>query len=293
MHDIILDTKQCFNNHMGVWAVEPNVFNAIYSSVQNGTIRIKSRTEMDAENQSSRDFQVYNGIAVVRILGTMMKAQSKFEFNSTSTIKLRQKIRSAVSDSKVKAILLYADSGGGHAAGTMELAEDILRARKQKRVFSYVEDVAASACYWAISQSEAIYSNRMANIGSIGTFVVLHDLSKKAEKEGIKVHVLSTGDYKGAGVAGTELKDDYIEYVQEIVNSTNEVFLEYVRESRGFTSESLVKIANGRLFMAAEAQKLGLIDDIMSFEEVLTKISMEVNAKRTDTAKKRLKLSSI
>ena len=286
-NNFIADTPQCFNNHMGLWAIEPQLFSFLYSQYQAGNLPPVTMAEMELKKSKAKEFEMYENVAVIRINGVMMKSIPK-SINGTSTIYCRNLIKKASMDKDVKAIILKVDSGGGHVAGTMELASEVLKAKAQKPVYSYIEDCGASASYWVASQADKVYSNQMANVGSIGTLVVLEDHSARAEKEGIKVHVVSTGDFKGAGVTGTEITKELLGYVQEIVDKTNIHFLSAVQTARGFSDEQINSIANGKVWLAEEAQKLGLIDSIMTFEDLLgSLINSERKGKSTQTARKR------
>jgi protease-4 len=128
-------------------------------------------------------------VAVISLTGKLMKQQASMG-GGTSTVQARRDIRAAASDPDIGAILLRIDSPGGTAAGTKELADEITAAKTKKPVWAYVEDMAASAAYWAASQASRIIANETALVGSIGTYGVVQDTSGMAAMEGVKVHVI-------------------------------------------------------------------------------------------------------
>jgi ClpP class serine protease len=78
-------------------------------------------------------------------------------------------------------------------------------------------------------------------VGSLGMFTVLYDLSKAAEMEGVQVHVVSTGERKGAAVPGTPVTDEDLAEAQRLVDGFDAFFRSAVRDGR----ELVVKEAAG------------------------------------------------
>ncbi|HEY4760940.1 MAG TPA: S49 family peptidase, partial [Thermoguttaceae bacterium] len=194
-----------------------------------------------------------------------------------STILIRQAIRSAVRDPEVGGILLRIDSPGGTVAGTADLADDVAAAAARKPLFAYVEDLTASAAYWIASQAERIYANSTtAVIGSIGTWIGLYDFSANAAKEGIKAIVLKAGKFKGAGFMGTEITDEQKAEWQRLIDKTQAEFTAGVAKGRKIPVARIEELADGRIHMAADAQKLGLIDDIKSIDQTLADLAQRI-----------------
>lgn len=208
-----------------------------------------------------------NGIAILPMMGHMMKQGSSF--GGCSTVACRRLIRQAVRSDNVNGLMLYVDSPGGSVPGTAELAEEVARARKTIPVRAHVEDTGASAAYWVASQAESITCNKMGEVGSIGCVAAISDSSKMAEAQGVKVHVISTGPHKGAGVPGSPVTDEQLAVFQEQVHDVNAHFLDAVRAARGFNDEQLAAASDGRVFIAEKARDRGLIDGVSSFEDAV------------------------
>lgn len=207
-----------------------------------------------------------DGVAVISASGPLMKHASSMGGGASSVL-LRQSINAAAKDPRVGAILLSIESPGGTSAGTYELASTIKRANEVKPVLAHIEDLGASAAYWLAAAASSISANLPAMVGSIGTYMVVSDLSAMAAKEGVKVHVIRAGQYKGMGTPGTEITADQLAILQDRVDSANELFLAGVMEGRKMDREQLNKIADGRVYSAAKAKDLGLIDRVQTFDE--------------------------
>ena len=294
-----MDTPRCFHSHMGLWVMAPDYLLPMSNMIKSGTFAESEPVAMRAgplwsaaDVVETADGGVYlkhqNGIASVSLTGTMMKGASKF--GGTSTVAARQAIRAAMNDKAVKGILLSIDSPGGHVAGTDELAQDVARAASVKPVFTHVNDLMASAALWVGVQANSVSVNRAGDVGSIGVVAVVHDTSGLAERDGVKVHVVSTGPMKGAGTPGTPITDEMLGSIQLKVDAINELFVSSVATGRGMSEDEVRKLATGEVFGAQEALANGLVDYVRSLEETaqalldVVQASSDANSRRRRAA---------
>ena len=277
------DKKACFHSYMGAWLAEPTILGQMAEAVKS---RLMPEAIVDTMSQSSASFAKVEGVAIIQIEGAMMKAESKF--GGTSTIRIRQAIRAAVQDPEIDSILLHIDSPGGTVSGTKELADEVLSARQSKPVHAYIEDLGASAAYWVASQCETISANLTAEVGSLGVVAVIYDQSKQFERMGVKVHVVSTGKFKGAGAPGSEISADMLAEVQELVDDLHEVFMTAVLSGRKMERAELDAIADGRVFLASKALKLGLVDAVETVDEMVGRMALLGAEKRRAEREKRV-----
>jgi protease-4 len=266
-------TKQCFFDHLGIWACKPTWFQtAVQNYKQFGLEYFKQLTEFEESESNSDKLEIFgNGIAVLQISGPIMKKESKF--GGTSTIKTRRLLQQSMRNDKVNGIMLLVDSNGGQVKGLQELSDDLQASTKPVRAF--VEDAAHSAALRIAVNSDKISANAPASIGSIGTFAVLEDSSKAFEKAGVEVKVVSSGPFKGMGVEGTPITKEILAEVQKEVDSLNEFFLEDIQRGRNMSRSQVNEIADGRSFPAREALSLGLIDEITSFQKAVEEFSQQ------------------
>jgi len=271
--------------HAGPWAIDPGWAEAMLAYIKSGApipdvSPVKSAVDALRENDDMRAagvtkimrdanqnlmYQVMDGVAAIGIDGPMSKFDSKL--GGTNTIRSRFAVRMANADPEVGSILLRIDSPGGHVAGTQELAADV--AASAKPVTAFIEDQGASAAYWVASQAKKIIANEMALVGSIGTYAVVHDESKAADIKGIKVHVVSSGPWKGGGQPGTEITGEQLSQIQEIVDDYSQKFVDAVAAGRGMGRKDAAALADGRVWIASKAKKLGLIDQVGTLDEAM------------------------
>lgn len=267
-HDIP-HTPECFRSHMGAWYAEPQFLEHAVAQFKAGTLPVVATPEQRTGDDVDRSAMeiLEGGVAVVPVQGPMQKGRSKF--GGCSTVDARRQIRTAARDEDVSSILLYVDSPGGTAAGTYELSEDIKAAAKVKPVLAQVVDHAFSAAMFAIAGATHISANEPGEVGSIGTLAVLEDTSKKLDAEGVKLHVIRTGQLKGIGTPGTEISKEHLAHLEQVVLRAHRFFVGAIRDGRGLSPAQLEDVLDGRTMGAEEAQTLGLIDSIRSLDETL------------------------
>jgi signal peptide peptidase SppA len=283
--------EKCLARHSGDWAIEPNWFRVAIKQVEGNHWRILSSEEIEASTDRQSSYSIGgDGIVVIEVSGPMIKGGSKY--GGANTLALRKAIRASVQDPAVEGIMLLVDSPGGTVAGTDELAQDVATAATIKPLHAHIDDLGASAAYWVSSQASRVSATRTSEIGSIGTLAVIEDVSEAAATKGIKVHVVSTGPFKGAGVPGTAITDEHIAYLQERVNQLNEHFTTSVARGRGkHVTTVKEKWGDGKVWLAAQAQEMGLIDNVESFDDAMTMLRRDVRKERQ--AKKNKTMAAI
>lgn len=170
----------------------------------------------------------------------------------------------------ISAAVLLIDTPGGEARA----AHSFVSAMNtfSKPVISLVDDMAASLGMWVISGSDEVYaSNAAAQVGSVGSYCTIADWNGYFEKEGLKIHEIyapqstdKNKDYREA------LKGNY-ELVQDELKVHVDQFIDYIKKKRPASAATEAEWNSGKMFFAGDAQKLGLIDGVKSFEQVISK----------------------
>ncbi len=304
-----MHNRQCFSNHIGAWLMEPIWFQEAVNVIKSGKMPTSPQAQEELPSaysgkavRASRSdgsagpvlYTVTNdGVAVIEMEGPMMKGYSKF--GGTNTLAVRVALRAAAEDPDVTGIMLHIDSPGGHVAGTAEVADEVRNVKKAKPVFAHIDDLGASAAFWVASACDSISINQMGKTGSIGTVAVVEDSSKMYEAAGVTVHVISTGAFKGAFNPGAPVTAEHLAYLQEMIDGINQFFLAAVQKGRGMSATKLAAIADGRVFSAAKALELGLVDAVQPFDKALAEVKKAggamVQYKRAGTKQAAMRLA--
>ncbi len=272
------------HEYLGVWAILEDVFRGHFAWFQKTDLHLHVQQNAERVKAEARDAGLYgvtkDGTALISLSGTLMKQVSSMS-SGTSTVFARRQVRAAMRDPEVNSILLRIDSPGGTAAGTQELADDVAAAAKEKPVYAFIEDLGASAAYWVASQAKKVFTNSTGIVGSIGTYMSVMDLSGMAAKEGIKVHVIRAGEFKGAGQPGTEITQAQLAEWQKTVDGLNDHFVRGVAQGRGLTLEKTRALADGRVYVGKAAIEAGLVDGVQTLDATLAQLSSLSSRKRT------------
>lgn len=268
------------SNWLGPWAMEETRFHALRYQVESSNLIVHLSNDQNRQDAIQRaeqmSYTVEEGIAVINLRGPMMKHAPSMSGGCSTAVAKRQ-LGLALDDTNVNGILLRIESPGGTVSGTKELADAITKATQSKPVWAFCNDLTASAAYWVASQCDRIEANPTSLVGSIGTYMVVADSSKAAEKAGIEVHVVRAGAFKGTGTPGTEITDEQLADMDKTVSGLNQFFLQAVESGRSLSREQVIALADGRCHLASEAKRLDLIDDVSSFEDFFDRFVSSVS----------------
>lgn len=227
-----------------------------------------------AARAGEKPYDMRDGIACFDLTGPMTKNGSSWG-GGGSTAQLRRLIEVAANDAEVKGALIRVDSPGGSVAGTDDLARAVSAFARKKPIYAYIEDLGASAAAWVSFQATKVFANPTALVGSLGTYSVVYDMSRRAENDGIKVSVLSTGKYKGAGTPGAPVTDEQIANFQQTVDDLNEHFISAVSRGRNMPKGRTRELFTGEIHGATKALELGLIDGVSSYGQVFQQVRQD------------------
>lgn len=184
----------------------------------------------------------------------------------------------------VSGIILNIDSPGGQVAGTTMLADAIKAVGSRKPVVAVIDDgIAASAAMWVASAANEIYVTKKTDqVGSIGVYTTVADWYSYFESEGLKVRDVyapqsteKNGDYREA-IAGNDqpLKDDLKMIADQFISTVE------TNRAGKLTSNEW---NTGKMFYGKDAKKIGLIDGIKSFDQVVKRMDQLIQQKQTNS----------
>lgn len=178
---------------------------------------------------------------------------------------IRQNVKVALENPFVETILFDVNSPGGTVTGVPELADYIAQATKIKKTIAFTDTLMASAAYFLMAGCSEIISTPSADVGSVGVYQALLDVSKLYDDLGVKVELFKDGEYKAMGIEGIPLTDKQRELLQSDVNKISLMFKEFVKQYRKVSDETL----QGQTFMGFDAVDNGLIDGVIDTSEDL------------------------
>ena len=262
------------------WAIHPDVLENWCQILDAKLSGMEIPTELAAlggRNNPGNDepFIREGNLAVVPVVGTLVKANTLFSCDATYN-ELRQAVTAAENAKGIDGILLDGDTPGGAVSGLQETGDFLARVNQRKPVFGWVDDLAASAGYWLLSQTRMIGAHVAADVGSIGILTVHYDRSGRDQQAGVKRTVLAVGDFKAAGNDTGPLSKESLGYIMERLNATYGLFRAAVTSGRKQLSDQAILDMQSRIYKATQAKELGLIDHVMGREEYLALIQRQL-----------------
>lgn len=217
---------------------------------------------------------VSDRIVVLDISGVLMNAHSPglFSEGEHGVSLVVEKLSKAASDKRVKAVVLRINSPGGTVTASDILYQEIkaFRERTGKPVVAYFQDVAASGAYYLACAADEIMAQRTTVTGSIGVIMQMVDLSGVMSKLGISSDAIKSGPYKDAGSPLREMKPDERAVFQAMVDDFYQKFVDVVDAGRPkLDRDTILKLADGRVYTANQALEAGLIDRIGTLDEAI------------------------
>ncbi|EHU3760073.1 signal peptide peptidase SppA [Campylobacter jejuni] len=195
-------------------------------------------------------------------------------FDSSAVL---EKIINAKNDSNIKGVLFVVDSPGGAFAPSMELALAIKDLKIKKPVLVYASGTMASGSYLAGVGANKILANPASFIGSIGVIMQGADLSGLANKLGIKEQTIQAGEFKSAGTFARAWNENERNFLQGLIDQSYDLFTGFVAKERALDLNKKDQWANARVFLAAKAKELGLIDGLSNYENAKKELEKLAN----------------
>jgi len=175
-------------------------------------------------------------------------------------------------DTSITTIILDIDSPGGTSVGVPELANRIKNCSKE--VISFTASECCSAAYWLGSQASSFYATPSSSVGSIGVYIAFPDCSEAFKMEGVKMDVIKSGLYKGAGIPGTSLDSNQRKMLQQEVEDIHADFKAAVKGVREFVEDSSME---GQMFSGKRGADAGLVTSIINgFDELMESLNADV-----------------
>ncbi|MBC7776540.1 MAG: signal peptide peptidase SppA [Phycisphaerae bacterium] len=184
-------------------------------------------------------------------------------------VKMLRKIRK---DDHIKAIVLRVNSPGGSSLASDNILRELDLCRKAgKPVVVSMGDVAASGGYYIACHADSIFAEPSTITGSIGVFGMIPILEKTMRnKLGITFDTVRTQKFSGFGSTVYDFSPEESKLIQDRVDWIYQDFLGKVATGRHRTPEQIHEIAQGRVWSAAKAKEIGLVDDLGGIDRALS-----------------------
>ncbi|MCX5844465.1 MAG: signal peptide peptidase SppA [Deltaproteobacteria bacterium] len=173
-------------------------------------------------------------------------------------------LNKAEKDKQIKAVLLKINSPGGTITASDLLYHEIMSFKEKTgaKIIISMMDIAASGAYYMSLPADKIMAHPTSVTGSVGVIFLQPRVTGLMDKLGLGVDVKKFGKNKDMGSPFRESSEEEQKLLQKAVNDFGERFIRLVQKHRNLDQRALTDVATGRIFLADDALKLGLVDNI-------------------------------
>ncbi len=178
---------------------------------------------------------------------------------------LSNAIEKAFSMSKLPSVALLVNSPGGSPVQSNLILKRIrqLADEKDKKVYVFCEDVAASGGYYIALAGDEIYADTSSIVGSIGVISAGFGFEKAIEKLGVERRVYTAGTSKSMLDPFRPENPADVARLKQVQQDVHDAFIGVVKDRRaGKLTGHDDDLFNGSFWSAPKALDLGLIDGV-------------------------------
>lgn len=174
-------------------------------------------------------------------------------------------------DDDVKAIVLRVDSGGGSMLASEVIRQEVAALKAAgKPVIASFSSVAASGGYYIAMDADQIWAESTSITGSIGVFGMTATFEKTLGKLGVASDGVATSPLAGALHPERSLAPEVRQVLQLGVEHAYRDFVGRVAAARKKPVADIEAIAQGRVWIGTDAQKLGLVDRLGGVQDAIS-----------------------
>ena len=213
-------------------------------------------------------------IAVVAVKGAISESGAPSGRRGSIVSALRHARR----DRRALGVLLWVDSPGGSAEASDLIHREVIRVKEKKPVVAYFGEVAASGGYYVAAHADAIVAQPLGITGSIGVVSARLLASRLLDRVGVRTEVLRTGPHADLFSPHRPLTETERAMMNRELDAFYESFVALVADGRGRPVDEIEPLARGRVWLAADAHRHGLVDELGGMDAALDILKDRIDA---------------
>lgn len=196
-------------------------------------------------------------------------AEGSYRYDHEGTL---EAVRELMDDEKNVALLVLLNTPGGEMYEADELYHQLLRYKQEtgRPVYAYMKQECCSGGVLVAMAADLVMASRMTLTGNVGVYMSTFSEAGLLEKLGIEREYITTGENKVAGYPSLTQEQRAIE--QALVDENFSFFKEAIAKARSLSEEQMTAFTDGRLLSAAQAKEMGLIDEVIYYDEAEEKV---------------------
>ncbi|HEX4770135.1 MAG TPA: signal peptide peptidase SppA [Bryobacteraceae bacterium] len=202
---------------------------------------------------------------------------NSFQTGTISYGEMRKTIRQVRDDGSIKGVILRVDSPGGDAVASDEILHEMKLLAAVKPVVISFSDLAASGGYYISMTGDPIVSYPNTITGSIGVVYARPNIQGLLSKIGVNADSVSRGKLAALDSLSEPLSDAGMQKLHESLLETYNSFVSKVAAARRKTFDQIQPLAQGHVWMGAQARQNGLVDELGGFNRSIALIRQKAH----------------
>jgi protease IV len=211
--------------------------------------------------------------------GTGNETADDESFTGTGFIKLLKEVEN---DSSIQGVIMRIDSPGGDAVASDDILHEAKNLSKKKPLVISMGDTAASGGYYVAVTGDPIIAYPNTLTGSIGVIFAKFTLHGLFDKVGVDEQLLTRGRYADIESAYTPLSDAARQKLSGQIDSFYRAFVSRVAEGRKKPFDQIEPLAQGRVWVGAQAKDNGLVDQLGGLDRAVEVLKQQAHMSPSD-----------
>ncbi len=265
---------------------EDQVFDEIKSLTRTKTVKKVKPEDYNKVSLESLGLAGGSRIALVYAVGDILRGEDDVSplsgGQSLGADSFCRVLREVGEDKSIRGVIVRIDSPGGDSFASDQIWRDMNVLSKKKPTVISMSDAAASGGYYMAMTGDPILAYPVTFTGSIGVVFGKVSLKGLYDKLGITKDIVSRGK-------NAEMDSDYRRFTPEqrarVVAELNDVyrsFVQKVADARKRPYDETERLAQGRVWLGAQARQNGLIDEIGGFDRAIALVKERAKLRPDD-----------
>jgi protease-4 len=200
-------------------------------------------------------------------------------FTGTGFIKLLKQVEN---DSSIQGVIMRIDSPGGDAVASDDILHEAKNLSKKKPLVISMGDEAASGGYYVAVTGDPIIAYPNTLTGSIGVIFAKFTLRGLFDKVGVDQQILMRGRYADIESSAVPLSDAARQKLSGQIDAFYRAFVGHVAEGRKRPFDQIEPLAQGRVWVGAQAKDNGLVDQLGGLDRAIEVLKQQAHMPPSD-----------
>jgi protease-4 len=211
--------------------------------------------------------------------GTGNETADDESFTGTGFIKLLKEVEN---DSSIQGVIMRIDSPGGDAVASDDILHEAMNLSKKKPLVISMSDEAASGGYYVAVTGDPIIAYPNTLTGSIGVIFAKFTLHGLFDKVGVDTQLLSRGRYADIESPDVPLTEPARQKLAGQIDAFYRAFVGHVAEGRKKPFDQIEPLAQGRVWVGAQAKENGLVDQLGGLDRAVEVLKQHAHMSPSD-----------